>query len=302
MAGEVRGGDPHRQRQAGAQPCQLGGGLGLGGDPLVANHPRQQADRLLRAEHLQRQPARALHRHQPGEPVAAGHHDQATGAAGQQRADVLGTADVVQHHQHPPVSQQRPVQPSGLLGLHRDLGRRHPQPAQQRRQRLDRAQRRAGRIPLQVDVQLPVGEPLADPVRPVDGQRGLAHPGGAGDRRDRHRGRLAIPGARQQGVQLLQVVGAAGEIGEVHRQLAGRHGAGHQVLGRRGRGCPSRGRGERRARQPGQAQRVGQQAQRCAARPADPAGLQSADGADAQAGTCRQLLLREQRLFPQGAQ
>ena len=52
-----------------------------------------------------------------------------------------------------------------------------------------------GGVAVQVDVQLTVGVPVPDPVRPVNGQGGLAHPAHAADRGDDHRfAALAVRG------------------------------------------------------------------------------------------------------------
>ena len=45
--------DPDGQRQAGAGVEQLGGGLGLGRGPLLADHLDEQLQRLVVVEHVQ---------------------------------------------------------------------------------------------------------------------------------------------------------------------------------------------------------------------------------------------------------
>lgn len=55
------------------------------------------------SEHIQGEPAGAVAGDQPAEPVAAGDQHQTAWAGGQQRADLLGVAGIVQHDQHPPV-------------------------------------------------------------------------------------------------------------------------------------------------------------------------------------------------------
>ena len=86
--------------------------------------------------------------------------------------------------------------------------------------------RLAGVVAAQVHVQLPVGEALGHLVCPLHGQRGLAHPGGAADRRNYDRRRFLI-GVVQQPGQLLQLTAPAGEVPDPGRQLAwhGRSGA-----------------------------------------------------------------------------
>jgi hypothetical protein len=130
LAGQVGRGDPQRQRQIPAHRGKLRGRLGLGSHAVLAEELCQQADRLTWGEHVQGQPAGAVAGDQPAEPVAAGHHHQAAGRTRDERSDLAGVAGVVQHHQHPPVRQQRPVQPGGLLDLDRHLLGRHAQRAQ----------------------------------------------------------------------------------------------------------------------------------------------------------------------------
>ena len=88
-----------------------------------------------------------------------------------------------------------------LHGLYRALIR--PYSLRRDRERLEEAAQCLARIErepgpveaAQVDVQLPAGEPGGDTVRPGHRQGGLAHSGGAGDRRDGDGGglvRLAV--------------------------------------------------------------------------------------------------------------
>ncbi|MEE2042982.1 hypothetical protein Q7689_06105 [Nocardiopsis tropica] len=58
-------------------------------------------------------------------------------------------------------------------------------------------------------VEVPVGEPVARPVRPVDGQSGLAHTRWADEHRDRNPG----PGFGCRRVQVLKMSGAVHERG-----------------------------------------------------------------------------------------
>ena len=136
---------------------------------------------------------------QAGELVAAGDQHQAAGRAGQQRADLVGVAGVVQHDR---ASAGRPAG----CGTARPGRPGRPGCAAGGTSRASRNPRTASAgsitVPVgveaaQVDVQLPVGEPVGDPVGPVHGQGGLADPGGAGDRRDHHRGGL-LAGRGQQ--------------------------------------------------------------------------------------------------------
>jgi hypothetical protein len=95
------GGDPQCQRQPGALFGEGGRGVRLGVDP-VADQPVQQRHRIAGREQVQAEPAGAVRRDQPGEPVAAGHHHRAGAAARQQRPDLFGGGGVVQHDKHPP--------------------------------------------------------------------------------------------------------------------------------------------------------------------------------------------------------
>jgi hypothetical protein len=75
----------------------------------------------------------------------------------------------------------------------------------------------------EVDIELAVGEPIADPVCPVHGQRGLADATGTRDRRDHHGRRLGVAGVQQR-VELGELGGAPGEPVHVERELAGHDG------------------------------------------------------------------------------
>ncbi|SOE24986.1 hypothetical protein SAMN05442782_1669 [Streptomyces sp. OK228] len=74
----------------------------------------------------------------------------------------------------------------------------------------------------QVSEELAVGEAVGHAVREVQGQRGLAHPGGAGDRRDHDRAATGHLIAQQR-VELFELAGAPGEVPYRCRQLL-RHG------------------------------------------------------------------------------
>ena len=214
--GEVGGGHPQRQRQVGADPGQLGRRRRLGRHPIRPEDRGQQGVRLVRAEHVEGQAVGAVAGEQAGQPVPAGDQHQAAGAARQQRADLVGVDGVVQHHQHPPVGQQRPVPAGRRLHVDRDLFGRLAERTQQVRQRLHRAYRRVDGEAAQVDVQLPVREAVRGPgvaqctasvVLPTP-----AMPAMAEMTTDVRR----PPGpVRQQLVQPAEVVGPAGETRHV---------------------------------------------------------------------------------------
>ncbi|GAB3860466.1 hypothetical protein GCM10027610_101460 [Dactylosporangium cerinum] len=96
-------------------------------------------------------------------------------------------------------------------------------------QGVEEAADRGGRVhriawiePAQVHIQLTVGEVAADPVRPVHGEGGLAHPRGAVDRGDaRGPGRLRT-GRRDHRVEQRQLLHPPDERDDVGGQLPGR--------------------------------------------------------------------------------
>ena len=157
---------------------------------------------------------------QAGELIAAGHEHQAAGCAGQQRAQLFGVPRVVQHDQHAPAGDQAPVEPDLGVQGGRDAVRRHGKRVEEGSDRLGRAHDGAGRVePAEVEVELPVGEPVGHPVRPVQGERGLSHAGRSGHRRDDHGGGNATC-RRQDRVQFGELVGPAAEPARRRRQLA----------------------------------------------------------------------------------
>ena len=83
----------------------------------------------------------------------------------------------------------------------------------------------------QADVELPVREIRAQPVRRVDGERGLAQAAGVPATTATVTAPLAVlPGPRYQAAQPLQGRGPAGEVGDVGGQL-GRERAGTTTRG-----------------------------------------------------------------------
>jgi hypothetical protein len=126
--------------------------------------------------------------------------------------DDSGTG-VIQHHQHPPPSQDLPQQPGPLLHLRRHLLSRDTETAQEHLQYLTRLDRvlTVG-VAAQVRVQVPVRELVLQQVGGVHGQRGLADPGGPADRRHHH------PAATSQPRQPGQLTVPASKGGHVPRQ------------------------------------------------------------------------------------
>lgn len=140
--------------------------------------------------------------------------NEAARISGQQRPHLLRVAGVVQHDEQPPAGDQRPVERGRLVHPHRGLLGRHTQGGEKSGQRVDRPDRQAVRIAAQVDEQLPVGKPVAHPVRPLQCQRRLADPGHTRERQDHYR---AL--ARQEVVQPGQLRPAPGERGRRGGQL-----------------------------------------------------------------------------------
>jgi hypothetical protein len=104
--------------------------------------------------------------------------------------------------------------------LRRDALGRHAQGVQESPDGLSGGNGGFGRVEAaQVHMQLPAGETGRDLVRPVQGQRGLAHTGGAADRGDHHRPRRARSSLLQDPGQRCQLTGPAGEIGHRRGQL-----------------------------------------------------------------------------------
>ena len=79
----LRGGHGQGQRQPGTQLDQGVDRVRLGGDPVGTEPGGQQLPGLARREQVQRDRLGAVDRDQAGEPVAAGDHGEAAGAAGQ---------------------------------------------------------------------------------------------------------------------------------------------------------------------------------------------------------------------------
>jgi hypothetical protein len=171
----------------------------------------------------QRERAGALGGDQSQQPVAAGDDHPGRLATRKQRPDLLGVPGIVQHDEDSPVGDQAPVETNLLRQAHRDPVRRDGQRVQEDPDRLARLHRRCRSLEAaQVEVELAVREPRSHAVGPVDRQRGLAHPSGAGHRADHDRRRLAVLGQEQI---------KAGDLSLPPHER--RHGHGQQ--GRRGR-------------------------------------------------------------------
>lgn len=141
-------------------------------------------------------------------------------------AHLLGVRRVVQHDQHPPSDEQRPVQRGPFVEPERDVGGGESQREQDPGERLGGFQgRQMPVVPAQRHEELPVGEGVPGPLRPPQGQRRLAGPGHAADHREvaalRRRDRQRGAARGQQRVQLAQFALPADEApgGLGHAQL-----------------------------------------------------------------------------------
>ena len=140
----------------------------------------------------------ALGGDQPQQPVAAGDDQPSRVATRKQRPDLLGVPGIVQHDEDSSVGDQAPVETDLLRQAHRNPMGRNGQRVQEDPNRLAWRHGRCRRLEAaQVDVELAVRERRSHAVGPVDRQRGLAHPGGAGHGADHDRHRLAFGGQEQ---------------------------------------------------------------------------------------------------------
>lgn len=185
--GGVAGRDGQRQRVASAQLDQLVGHVGFGVDPLVAEAPGQQGTGLGVGEYVQRHVAGIVPVDQGGQLGAAGDQHGAGRTARQQREDLVGGGGVVQHDQHLLASDQAAVQRGLGVQVWWESAGVDAEGIEERAYRVGRFGRPSGSAePVQVDEQLPVGEPVEVAVCPREGQPGLADPAGPADRRDHH--------------------------------------------------------------------------------------------------------------------
>jgi hypothetical protein len=175
---------PCQQRDQDRRAAELaerrGDGLPLRADPLGAQLPFQQQERLDLGQ--------ALQVDDPGLPVAeglhafrhgpAGDHHPGPGAAGQQVLHPPQVRDGVEHQQELATGRQRPVRLD--LGGQR-LEQLRPRQAERVEQQPDRL---LARTPADAAEEPALREPVAEPVREIAGQAGLADPGRAGDDRE----------------------------------------------------------------------------------------------------------------------
>jgi len=132
---------------------------------------------------------------------------------------VLSRHGIVEHHEHAPPGQQGPVARRPLVHSGRNAVGLHSERVQEPTQGIDRGHRLASAEPPEIDVELPVGEVGRPTVRPVHGERGLAHASATADRRDGQARLLAGRGGDP--VQLRQLGPSSHEPGHGRRKLAG---------------------------------------------------------------------------------
>jgi hypothetical protein len=217
VVGGAGSGDGQGEGQPGAAVDDVADCSRLGGGAVPAEAVCQQVVRLGVGEQVDSQQVGAVGDDEAGQVVAAGHHGQRGRAAGQQRPGVVGVAGVVQQDQDAFAVQQAAVEAGLGVQTGRDSVRRYAEGVEEAADRL----RGGHHLPLgieaaEVDVQLSVREPVSDAVRPVHGQRGLAHAGRAGHRGDHH-GRRAVRRVGQQCIEAGEVFVAAGEPVHVRR-------------------------------------------------------------------------------------
>jgi hypothetical protein len=181
---ELPGEHSDGQRQIPAQPGYLRGGRRIRDHFGAASQPGQQRRRVTGGEGVERKHLGVVQR---GEPPAAGDQDQAPSGTRQQRPDLVVPGRVVQQQQD--LLPGHLGTPPGLTGLlaGRDPLRRDASGQQQAGQRVGRVNRPlAGRVGVQRQEELPVGEAPGEPVRGVHGEGGLADARHAVDGVDRH--------------------------------------------------------------------------------------------------------------------
>ena len=103
--GRVTGRQPHHHVPAERRRRGLGQDLGGELPSRVAIHGGDQQPGALSGQRLEGDPGGALPDHETGQRVTTGDQRVTTRAAGQHRAGVRAVDDVVQDHQHPPISQ-----------------------------------------------------------------------------------------------------------------------------------------------------------------------------------------------------
>jgi hypothetical protein len=144
------------------------------------------------------------------------------GAAWEQGADLRLVGCIVEHHENSLLRELRPVPRRSLLDPLRNRGPSHAELQQELTKHIGRCQPLHLGAP-QVDVELTIWEAWLQLMGKLRGQRGLADPGPARDRRHDH---VDVVGGRlQSALDRSQVVLPAGEVVDVRGELehAGPH-------------------------------------------------------------------------------
>jgi hypothetical protein len=221
--------DPHRHRQAVANPQQLCHLLAFGADAAVPDHRFEDLLAALLREAREAQGASDIG-NQLGERIASRHDHHAPLRVRQQRHDLGGALDVVEQDQDllPRRVRSEKRRPAGEVGWNRLL--RHPEigevPAK------DIVDQDAAPMTqlAEVGVQAPVDEARLGPTGPVAADRGLADAMGAAE----HDHRRPLPGVRDPAhvVQFFQVRGPVHEASRWGRNLI-RNRPSRHLVGRR---------------------------------------------------------------------
>ena len=163
---------PHRQRQPPAQLHHLGRRVGFGVDTVAADRVTQHRHGVTDRQRVQAEQERTVDRPDPG---PAGHqHHAGRVRRRQQRAYLIDTGHVVQHHDGPPAREGTPPHHLPARQVIGDALRRLAELGEQQTERVDRRDRGALAVTLQVHEQLRVGVRLPQRLRGGDGERGLA--------------------------------------------------------------------------------------------------------------------------------
>ena len=182
-----------------------------------SGRPREERQRVRQRHRAKRQ---RQHAGQAQRPAAASDQHEAAWSARQQRHYLADLERVVEENERLPVGQLEPPQRRPVLEVGRDHVVRHAKHAQQGAEGRGRIQRlTVVLVCAQGQVQL-VGITLAEPVRGVDRERGLAHSRHPADHGDRNR-RPRLVRVEPAG-QCLKFRRPAGEVGVVARHGARR--------------------------------------------------------------------------------
>ncbi|MEK8170719.1 hypothetical protein NKH77_17470 [Streptomyces sp. M19] len=113
---------------------------------------------------------RAIPYGQSRQPVTAGHDGQTTITAGQERTNLADAGGIVEDNENSAVGKQRPIQRGCGIDVRRHGVGGNAECGEKAVQRLPRGDGFLRIVTPQIDVELPVGETVSDPVRPVQGE------------------------------------------------------------------------------------------------------------------------------------